>query len=188
MAYWGQDVAGQIQAQGATIFLRMELLGDAENRQPQGTKEGKEDFGSLHSVLGRKIQVGEGRNFLGAASEPCAGAAPNVAFVTELGQCHGSALTTCCFSVLPALPWPVALAGREGDKPWLVGRTAPSCRAAEDEVLKNRCCEMHQGWSLFSPCLPPCLAQHVSESSLPISKLNPIPLCGIHIIFEQRET
>lgn len=32
-ACWGQDVAGQIQAQGATIFLRMELLADTWNRQ-----------------------------------------------------------------------------------------------------------------------------------------------------------
>lgn len=119
-ACWGQDVAGQIQARGATIFLRIELLPDAENRQPQGTKEEKDDFGSLHSVLGRKPRLVRAETFCclgGSCFRTMYWAAPNLSFVTELGQCHGSAHTTCFFSVLPTLPWPVDLAGGEGDKP-----------------------------------------------------------------------
>lgn len=119
-ACWGQDVAGQTQAQGATIFLKMELLADADYRQPQGTKEGKDDFGSLHSLLGRKsgLVTAETLDCLGwSCFRTVCWAALNVSFVTELGLCHGSAPTTCFFSVLPALPWPMALAGREGDEP-----------------------------------------------------------------------
>lgn len=100
-ACWGQDVAGQIQAQGATIFLRMELLPDAENRQPQGTKEEKDDFGSLHSVLGRKPRLVRAETFCclgGSCFRTMYWAAPNLSFVTELGQCHSSAHTTCFFS------------------------------------------------------------------------------------------
>ena len=88
-------------------------------------------------------------------------AAPNLSFVTGLGQCHGSASPpqTRSSSVLPALPRPAELAGGEGNKT-LAGwqDTPPLCRAAAAVRLRislSFCSELWQGRSLPSSAFLP---------------------------------
>lgn len=143
-------MAGQGKARGAALWLRghlflgMELPVDAKNKQPQGTKEEKPDFGSLLGTMlsfGEKTWVGfyqerRGQK-LSAAWRICfrtmCWAALNLSFVTGLGQCDGSAPPpqTHSSSVLPSLPRPAELAGGKGNKT-LAGcqDIPPFCRAA----------------------------------------------------------
>lgn len=127
-------MAGQIQAQGATIFLRMELLADAENRQPQGTKEGKEDFGSLHSVLGRKSRLVRAETFWELLQNHVLALVPtcplSLSWDSAMALPSQPAASLCCQLSLGLWPWQV---GREINLGWLAEQHLPA------ELLRTRC-------------------------------------------------